>query len=182
MAELASAGDEQRPSDFVPGSFDKLRNQARLQHQAKVAGQHDYLILNDPEIGVLPPASSADLFFDMEGFPYFEERGGLEYLFGAVDRDRKFHAFWAHDRNEERTAFENFVDFAVSAMQLDESAHIYHYAPYEVTALTRLAARHSTREAEVAWLIENDRLIDLYKVVRGSIMVSQPSSRKVCRF
>lgn len=175
MAELASAIDEQRPSDFVPGSFEKLRNQARLQHRAKVAGQHDYLILNDPEIGVLPPASSADLFFDMEGFPYFEERGGLEYLFGAVDRDRKFHAFWAHDRNEERTAFENFVDFAVSAMQRDESAHIYHYAPYEVTALTRLAARHSTREAEVAWLIENDRLIDLYKVVRGSIMVSQPS-------
>ena len=95
MAALASASDEQRPSDFVPGSFDKLRNQARLQHQAKVAGQHDYLILNDPEIGVLPPASSAELFFDMEGFPYFEERGGLEYLFGAVDRDRKFHAFWA---------------------------------------------------------------------------------------
>ena len=175
MADLANATDDQRPSDFVPGSFDKLRNQARLQHLAKMSGQHDYLILKDPEIGVLPPASPSDLFFDMEGFPYYEERGGLEYLFGAVDRKRKFHAFWAHDRNEERAAFENFVDFAVSAMKLDDSAHIYHYAPYEVTALTRLAARHSTREAEVAWLIDNDRLIDLYKVVRGSIMVSQPS-------
>jgi uncharacterized protein len=175
MAQLAEADDSARPSDFVPGSFDKLRNQARLQHNAKVAGKHDYLILNDPEIGVLPPASAGDLFFDMEGFPYFEERGGLEYLFGAVDRDRKFHAFWAHDRSEERMAFESFVDFAVAAMKADPKAHIYHYAPYELTALNRLAARHSTRELEVAWLIEDDRLVDLYKVVRGSIMVSQPS-------
>lgn len=175
MAQLAEASDDQRPSDFVPGSFDKLRNQARLQHRAKVSGQHDYLVLSDPEIGVLPPASPGDLFFDMEGFPYFEERGGLEYLFGAVNRDRKFHAFWAHDRSEERVAFEGFIDFAVAAMKADPSAHIYHYAPYELTAMNRLAARHSTREQEVAWLIEEDRLVDLYKVVRGSIMVSQPS-------
>ena len=175
MAALAGASDAQRPSDFVPGSFDKLRKQAKLQHVAKVSGRHDFMVLDDPEIGVLPKPSPHDLFFDMEGFPYFEQKGGLEYLFGAIDRERKFHAFWAHDRTEEREAFAAFVDFAVAAMKADPGAHIYHYAPYEVTALTKLSARHGVREEEVAWLIEEDRLVDLYKVVRGSIMVSRHS-------
>ena len=175
MAALADATDEMRPSDFVPGSFDKLRKQARLQTAAKQTGKHDFLILNDPEIAVLPPASSHDLFFDMEGFPYFAEKGGLEYLFGAVNRQKQFHDFWAHDRNDEAEAFISFVKFAVAEMQADPAAHIYHYAPYEVTALNKLAARHGVMEEEVAWLIEDDRLIDLYKVVRNSIMISQPS-------
>jgi uncharacterized protein len=175
MAGLAAARDDQRPSDFVPGSFDKLRKQARLQSAAKETGQHDFLILNDPEIAVLPPASPNDLFFDMEGFPYFVEKGGLEYLFGTVDRQKKFHEFWAHDRVDEAAAFVSFVKFAVAQMQADPAAHIYHYAPYEVTALNKLAARHGVMEEEVAWLIEDDRLIDLYKVVRNSIMISQPS-------
>lgn len=175
MSQLAVATDSQRPIDFVPGSFDKLRKQAKLQHEAKVSGKHDFLVLDDPEIGVLPKPSKGDLFFDMEGFPYFEQRGGLEYLFGAIDRDRNFFTFWAHDRDQEREAFAAFVDFAYAAMQADPHAHIYHYAPYEVTALTKLSSRHGIREDEVAWLIEQDRLVDLYKVVRGSIMVSRHS-------
>ena len=175
MAQLASASDSDRPSDFVPGSFDKLRKQAKLQHEAKVSGKHDFVVLDDPEIGVLPKPSAHDLFFDMEGFPYFEQKGGLEYLFGAIDRERKFYAYWAHDRQQEREAFAAFVDFAVAQMKADPGAHIYHYAPYEVTALTKLSARHGIREEEVAWLIEEDRLVDLYKVVRGSIMVSRHS-------
>ena len=175
MAALANAKDEDRPSDFVPGSFDKLRKQAKLQTQFRETQQHSYLVVDDPEIGVLPPASNNDIFFDMEGFPYFEERGGLEYLFGAITRDKKFYAFWAHDRAQEAIAFAEFVKFAYEKMQADPSAHIYHYAPYEVTALNKLATRHGVMEAEVDWLLTEGKLIDLYKVVKGSIMLSQPS-------
>lgn len=175
MAGLAQAGDDARPSDFVPGSFDKLRKQAKLQTGFRNTGKHSYLVVDDPEIGVLPPASPNDIFFDMEGFPYFEERGGLEYLFGAITRDSKFHAFWAHDRQQEKIAFSDFVNFAYGKMQADPTAHIYHYAPYEVTALNKLATRHGVMEQEVDWLITQGKLIDLYKVVKGSIMVSQPS-------
>ena len=57
----------------------------------------------------------------------------------------------------------------------DPSAHIYHYAPYEVTALNKLATRHGVMEKEVDWLLSEGKLIDLYKVVKGSIMISQPS-------
>ncbi|MEY4639902.1 MAG: hypothetical protein RLY13_900, partial [Actinomycetota bacterium] len=175
MAALASATDAQRPSDFVPGSFDKLRKQAKLQTDFRETGKHSFVVIDDPEIGVLPPASNNDIFFDMEGFPYFEEKGGLEYLFGAITRDKKFHAFWAHDREQEAQAFASFVKFAHEKMQADPTAHIYHYAPYEVTALNKLATRHGVMEAEVDWLITEGKLVDLYKVVKGSIMVSQPS-------
>jgi uncharacterized protein len=116
----------------------------------------------------------------MEGFPYFEEKGGLEYLFGAITRDANtkkhvFHEFWAHDREQEAVAFAEFVKFAYDRLQADPTAHVYHYAPYEVTALNKLASRHGVMEAEVDWLIGQGKMIDLYKVVKGSIMVSQPS-------
>ncbi|MFM6971449.1 MAG: TM0106 family RecB-like putative nuclease, partial [Rhodoluna sp.] len=178
MAALGAAGDDQRPSDFVAATFDKLRKQASLQTEFRTTGKHKYLVVDDPEIGVLPPIADGDIFFDMEGFPYFEERGGLEYLFGAITRDgkgTKFHAWWAHDREEEAKAFAGFVKFAYDRLQADPAAHIYHYAPYEVTALNKLASRHGIMEAEVDWLITEDKMIDLYKVVKGSIMVSQPS-------
>ena len=175
MAALAGASESDRPDGFVSTTFEKLRNQARLQNDFKVSGTHSWQLLEDPEIGVLPPASENDVFFDMEGFPYFTERGGLEYLFGAVTRNKTFFAWWAHDREQEAEAFAGFVKWAYDKMVADPTAHIYHYAPYEVTALTKLSARHGVMSAEVAWLLAEDKMIDLYKVIRGSIMISQPS-------
>ncbi len=175
MSALADAADSQRPEGFVPGSFDKLRKQAKLQTNFGNTGNHSFVLTEDPELGVLPPASSGDIFFDMEGFPYYQEKGGLEYLFGAITRESGFHAWWAHDRMQEAEAFAGFIKFSVDRLTKDPQAHIYHYAPYEVSALTRLAARHGIMEAEVAWLVTENKMIDLYKVVKGSIMVSQPS-------
>jgi predicted RecB family nuclease len=175
MAALSSASDTDRPDGFVSTTFEKLRTQARLQVDYRLDGTHSWQLLDDPEIGVLPPASANDVFFDMEGFPYFTERGGLEYLFGAVTRDKTFFAWWAHDRDQEAEAFAGFVKWAFDKMQADPTAHIYHYAPYEVTALTKLSARHGVMADEVAWLLAEDKMIDLYKVIRGSIMISQPS-------
>ena len=88
----------------------------------------------------------------MEGFPFAE--GGLEYLFGAVTLDDEdvtvgpaFHDWWAHDRDEERRAFEGFIDWVVARWRRDPTLHIYHYASYEETAVKRLAGRYATREA-----------------------------------
>lgn len=49
-----------------------------------------------------------------------------------------------------------------------------HYAHYEETALKRLMSCHGTREAEVDNLLRFGKLIDLYKVVRESMRISEP--------
>ena len=124
----------------------------------------------------MPKAVDGDLFFDMEGNPL--EEGGLEYLFGLyIDEDgqRTFKPFWAHTRNEEKVAFEQFIDWVIGHLKRYPDAHIYHYASYEETAIKRLMSQHGTREAQVDWLLRNGKLIDLYKVVREAIRVSEPS-------
>jgi uncharacterized protein len=175
MEKLASAKDSDRPSEILTHTFIKIRQQAKLQTDFKRTATHSYIVLPDPEITVLPPASENDIFFDMEGFPYFPEKGGLEYLFGNTLRSGEFVPFFAHDRRQEKKAFQDFIKFVSEQLGKDKSAHVYHYASYEVTALNRLAARHGVLEKEVSELVGSGRMVDLYKVVKGSIMVSQPS-------
>ena len=175
MASLAKATDDQRPSEITASSFEKIRLQAQLQTDFRKTGDVSFIVLPDPEIAVLPPAAQNDVFFDMEGFPYFPEKGGLEYLFGNTLRTGEFVPFFAHDRKQEKQAFIDFMEFLNKKLEADKSAHVYHYANYEVTALNRLAARHGVMEAQVAELVSSGRMVDLYKVVKGSIMVSQPS-------
>jgi predicted RecB family nuclease len=160
-------------------TLDRLRNQARLQLEARTTGQRKVELLDALDdlrgFAVLPRPDAGDLFFDMEGDPY--EEGGLEYLFGVYFLEAgepKFRAFWAHSRAEEKLAFEQFIDFATERLTTYPNAHIYHYAHYEPTALKRLMSMHGTREASLDNLLRRRKLVDLFKVVRESIRVSEP--------
>jgi uncharacterized protein len=195
VEELAAARDEQRPAAMSAAAFAGLRLQAELQAaQDATRSAQDPLgtvtvrIIDAAGLAALPVADPADIYFDMEGDPYALDAAGLEYLFGAVTLTEPpsgcdpagaaaeaFQAFWAHDRHGERLAFESFVDWAVARLREHPGAHIYHYAPYELNALRRLAARHGTRERQVDELLVGNRLIDLYAVVRRSLRISQPS-------
>ena len=53
--------------------------------------------------------------------------------------------------------------------------HVYHYAPYETTAMKRLAGRYATRETEVDQLLRGQVFVDLYRVVRQGIRASVES-------
>jgi uncharacterized protein len=175
MKALAEADETVIPFRMVESSFKKLHRQAGQQVKAKNTKQPESILLADPEIQFLPPRSKNDIFFDMEGFPYFIEGGGLEYLFGNTNWNDDFIEFWAHDRIEEKKAFIDFVQWAVGQMQEDPNAHIYHYASYENSALTRLATRFGVMENEVRWLQVNGKLVDLYNYVRNSIVVGEES-------
>jgi len=161
-----------------PKTLEKIRSQAELQLRARQSGQKQLEILpQEPHRGFmrLPRPEQGDLFFDMEGDPL--EEGGLEYLFGLYffeKAESRFKPFWAHTRAEEKRAFEQFMDFVTAHLSNHPGAHIYHYAAYEETALKRLMSLHGTREAEVDNLLRTRKLIDLYKVVRESIRVSEP--------
>ena len=53
--------------------------------------------------------------------------------------------------------------------------HVYHYAPYEPTALKRLMGGTATREDEVDDLLRREVFVDLYTVVRQALRISHPS-------
>ncbi len=161
-------------------TLDRLRQQARLQSSKRASGADSIELLAVTEgrgFGRLPRPSDGDLFFDMEGDPLYDD-GGLEYLFGFNVRqgdDTRFVPFWAHDRAAEQAAFEGAVDLITARLAADPHAHVYHYAAYEESALKRLAMRHGTREAEVDGLLRNNKLVDLYKVVREGLRTSEPA-------
>jgi uncharacterized protein len=162
----------------------RLREQARLQLEQE----------RDPEGGVraevvdpavlrrMPDPSPGDVFFDFEGDPLWAEPGsstwGLEYLFGVVEVDTgdpEFRAFWAHDRDAERAALVDFVAWLRARRERWPDLHVYHYAPYEPSALLRLAARHGVCEDDVDQLLREGVFVDLYARVRAGVRVSQRS-------
>jgi predicted RecB family nuclease len=53
--------------------------------------------------------------------------------------------------------------------------HVYHYAPYERSALKRLMGLHATREDEVEQLLRGNVLVDPYRVVQQGLRISRPS-------
>jgi uncharacterized protein len=121
---------------------------------------------------LLPPPSDGDLFFDIEGDPFWEPARGLEYLWGIVDTAGTFRPLWAHDRAQERRAVEGVIDLIREQRAADPAMHVYHYATYEVTALKRLTCEYGTREEELDELLRAKSFIDLYKVVSQGLRLS----------
>jgi predicted RecB family nuclease len=173
------------------GTLEKLVSQAGLQCQTRDDRKSNpdakprYKILphqgpNGEPVGLttLPPADSADVFFDMEGYPLIP--GGLEYLFGIWARNRttgvfEFRDWWAHDRVEEKTALEGFIDWVYARWKKNPGMHIYHFAAYEVSAVRRLSTCHDTRQDEVDDLLRNNVFIDLYQIVRHAVRIGEDS-------
>lgn len=163
LTKLATAENSQNASINIT-VFERLQEQSQLQIQTVAEEKVAYKLLPPVPgkgLSLLPPASNNDVFFDMEGYPHIE--GGLEYLFGIVsknnDQKLEFGDWWAHDRDQEKQAFEAFIDHVYAKWVEDPTMHVYHYAPYEVSAVRRLAGRHSTRVEEVDNLLINEILL-----------------------
>ncbi len=198
-ARLAAAGvctvealaGSSGPVDGIGATtLSRLRAQAALQ-AAQDAGDgtvHSE-VFSPQAIASLPAADPGDIFFDFEGDPLWyddtpgtrdADRWGLEYLFGVVeapigDAPAVFRPFWAHDRVQEKVALAEFLTYVRERRAEYPGMHIYHYAPYEKSALLRLAARHGVGEDEVDQLLREGVLVDLYATVRASLRVGQRS-------
>ena len=173
------------PVEGIPtATLEGLREQAELQLQATDGGVPPVRLINTDPIAHLPAPDPGDIFFDFEGDPLYTEgsaghpvgtRWGLDYLFGLVDVDEQFTAWWAHDFAAERAALRGFLDWVAERRARFPGMHIYHYAAYERTHLLALAARHGTGEEEVDQLLRDGVLVDLYPVVRASVRVGSRS-------
>lgn len=162
-----------RVKGMEPKTLRTLSAQAKLQHARKTGKPKHRLLPPEPGKGfdLLPKPNRGDLFYDIEGDPHVD--GGLEYLHGLWF-DGKFKAFWAHDRNAEAQALAELVEFLRRRFKRHPNAHIHHYAHYEVTALRRLTAKHGIGEGFFDRLLRERRFVDLYSVVRGGLIISEP--------
>jgi uncharacterized protein len=157
----------------------RLSAQARLQVEQRRTGHLAWELLpaeTGRGLSALPAPSPGDLFFDMESDPFVT--GGLEYLFGVVETaaaEPAYRAFWAHDSAAEKRAFESFVDLVIARRREHAGLHVYHYGAYEPAALKRLMGVHGTRERELDTILRGQVLVDLHRVVRHGVRVSQES-------
>ena len=170
-----------KPERGSANSYGRVREQARIQVEARESGEYKFELLSVKHgfgLTCLPEPSPGDIFFDLEGDPFVGEHG-LEYLFGYTFEDKSgdivYKNTWAFSRAEEKQAFEDFVDFAMERWKQHPSLHIYHYAPYETSALKRLMGRYATREEEIDRLLRARVFVDLYQVVRHGIRASVES-------
>ncbi|MHA7177271.1 TM0106 family RecB-like putative nuclease [Arthrobacter sp. Sr24] len=189
------------PAEQTQGPLVRLRDQARMQlgleavKGSAIAGAgthtaHEISFKVLPTISRLPKPSRGDIFFDFEGDPLWQdaasEKWGLEYLFGSIEAPdpvapagtpETFVPFWAHNRAEEGKAFKDFIAYVEARRKAHPDMHVYHYAPYEKSALRNLAILHGDKTAEDTvddWL-RSGLLVDLLDTVRQSVRISASS-------
>ena len=194
MEALAGIGN---PLPFTPRrgaaeTYERVRDQARVQVRSRNEEHVAYELIPLPAssgtarsegfgggvlpepVGLarLPEPSPGDIFLDLEGDPLASD-GGREYLFGLVVGDSaggvEYRRWWAVDGPSERRVFEEVVDLIVRRREEHPDMHVYHYAPYEPSAMKRLMGRYATREREVDELLRGRRFVDLYAVVRQGV-------------
>lgn len=174
------AGHTGAVPDLAPAAVGRLTAQARLQVRQRETGAPQYEIVDPQPLTLLPEPDPGDLFFDFEGDPLWTLDGrdwGLEYLFGVLEAGPAgaFRPLWAHNRADERKALTDFLAMVAKRRKRRPNMHIYHYAPYEKTALLRLAGRYGVGEDQVDELLRSGTLVDLYPLVRKSIRVGAES-------
>ena len=186
VTTVRDLADMPLPLDWKPDrgaaeTYGRIREQARVQVEGREAGEGKFELLpveNGFGLTRLPEPSDGDIFFDLEGDPFVGEHG-LEYLFGYLFIDATgeavYRSEWAFSRAEEKQALENFVDFVMARWEQFPGMHIYHYAPYEPSALKRLMGRYATRQEEIDQMLRAGLLVDLYQVVRRGIRASVES-------
>src|SRR5580698_4101492 len=207
---FAAVAELPRLDRVSPDSLDRARAQARLQVASEDEGTIRFRLLEPerdaggalvPNRGLLalPEPVTGDLFFDIEGARYYSEDSrefGLQYLFGVVDTADldeagcpRYTPIWAFDRQGEKRAFEELVDFITERRARCPGLHVYHYNHYEPTSVDHLTELHGTRQEAVGALTgrfatredEVDNLfrlgvfVDLYRVVRQGLQAGVES-------
>ena len=169
---------ERRPEHGSAGGYVRVREQARVQVAGRTQEKlvHEILDLNKEHgLFLLPEPSSGDMFFDLEGDPFIG-RGGREFLFGFVADDGTgnlaYSSQWAVNAEQEKQAFEWFVDLVMARWAQHPTMHVYHFTGYEPGALKRLMGRYATREDEIDRMLRAYLLVDLHTVVKRAVRAS----------
>jgi predicted RecB family nuclease len=164
------------PSKGEPDGFRRIREQARVQLEARASNKHIWEMLpleTGKGVWKLPEPSPGDIFFDLEGDPFTGE-SGIEYLFGLVrqgdNKDLIYECKWSLNRSEEKQAYEWFIDLVFERLSRFPNLHIYHFGSYETSAIKRLVLRYATKELEVDRLLRGKVFVDLHRIVKETVL------------
>ena len=175
------------PKKKIEGLREEIKikriEQAKLQIEAEKKGTPIFKYIKENFVlnkgfNLLPEPTPNDLFFDIEGVQDYVYPGKLEYLFGIFYEEngsKIFKPFWAHNKEDEKKSVEDFFKFTKNHFKKYPKAKIYHYAPYEITALERLTSLHKVNNVDYDHFLNLSKFVDLYKIVKQAIYVSQKS-------
>jgi predicted RecB family nuclease len=161
----------------------RIQGQARLQrngrNEAKILCEILEPIEEEKGFAALPARSPADVFLDFEGDGYAFGTG-IEYLLGCLSlgdssMDPVYESRWCFEPISEKQAFEEFIAKMLDTWSRFPDFHIYHYAPYEQTAIKRLAGRHGVCVDSVDRLLRAGVFVDLYRITRQALRASVES-------
>lgn len=173
-----------KPDEITSSTFITLKKQAQLQLQSIGKEKPEYEIITQKSelaktgLFQLPPGSNDDIYFDIEGYPFIEGGKKLEYLFGLIYIEKENTAFkdwWAHNHYQEKKIFTECINWIYSRWKKNPKMHIYHYGDYEPTTLKRLMGEHGICEDKIDVLLRNEVFIDLYKIVKQSLLIGEPN-------
>ena len=166
---------QRRPERGSKNGYVRVREQARVQVASRNQETPLFELLELKEehgFYALPEPSPGDIFFDLEGDP-FVGRGGREYLFGFAsggeEGDLEYECQWGITPEQEKQAFEWFVDRVMAQWALYPKMHIYHFTGYETGALKRLMGRYATREDEIDRMLRAHLFVDLHAILKRTI-------------
>ena len=177
---LATKPHPSRPKRGSLESLSKVHRQAKIQYKGRKSGKPEFEFeefQKDRGFCLLPQPNPGDIFFDIEGNPRAGSNG-LEYLLGYAEAggDRaQYTALWAYTKAQEKANFETLMRYLFERIKQYPEMFIYHYAPYEPSALKRLSLEHAIFEDELDEILRSERFVDLYAVVRQSIRASVES-------
>jgi predicted RecB family nuclease len=175
LSDLAGVAPGTRIEHVATHTLEGLNEQAALQLVRRTTGRLDWRLL-PVETGRgferLPRPSRGDVIFDIEGDPFWEPARGLHFLFGLLVADGeqwRYQTVWAHDRAEERLAFETLVDILHERLARYPDMHVYHYGTYEMAAMKQMMGVYATREDAVDEFLRRGLFVDLHGVVRQGL-------------
>jgi uncharacterized protein len=135
--------------------------QSTLRNEALPCPDNLHRMTTPPERLLTPeelPTAAVELYFDIEAAPEYD----LIYLHGVLVVDRmagtqEFHALLAEAPDQERAAWEQFLDLVWRYPH----APIFHFCPYEVQTIHKLAKAYQTPFHLIEPVVE--RCVDLHE-------------------
>jgi predicted RecB family nuclease len=170
VASIATAEPSEAKGVIPDEQFTKYQPWARVINESRLTGQPKVASLIDPSDfkSLLPAKNEGDLFVDFEWFLPTGESTELIYMLSASDWDENFYPFVAPTRQDERKAFESFVEFVIQRIEKFPDAHIYHFHTPETEKLKKLSETWGQKDQverilgrmfDIKKKVVNDRLV-----------------------